>query len=120
MTPTLQVMRQGRMGEGNVAIIRNLHELGVPLVVRNDAGWLRTGFGDFYRELQCLEECGVTSLEAIHAATGRAAAACQLNGIMGMIAPSCVADLLVVAGDPITDLGVLAHPLMVIQGAMPW
>jgi len=116
VTPTLQVMRQGRMGEGNIAVIRGLHELGVPLVAGNDAGWLATGFGDFYRELQCLEECGLTPLEAIHAATGRAAEACQLGGTVGTVAPGRAADLLVVAGDPTTDLGVLARPLMVIQG----
>ncbi len=116
VTPTLQVMRKGRMGEGNIAIIRGLHELGVPLVAGNDAGWSSTGFGDFYRELQCLEECGVSPLEAIHAATGRAAEACQLGGVVGTVAPGCVADLLVVKGDPTTDLGVLADPQMVIQG----
>ncbi len=55
-------------------------------------------------------------LEAIRAATGRAAVACQLNGVIGMIAPGCVADLLVVKGDPTTDLGVLARPLMAVQG----
>ena len=115
VTPTLQVMRKGRMGEGNISVIRNLHELGVPLVAGNDAGWLSTGFGDFYRELQCLEECGLTPLEAIHAATGRAADACQLSGVVGTVAPGCVADLLVVKGDPTSDLGVLADPLMVLQ-----
>jgi len=116
VTPTLQVMRKGRMGEGNISIIRNLHELGVPLVAGNDAGWSSTGFGDFYRELQCLEECGLTPLEAIYAATGRAAEACQLGGVIGTVAPGCVADLLVVKGDPTSDLGVLAAPLMVLQG----
>ena len=115
VTPTLQVMRKGRMGEGNISVIRNLHELGVPLVAGNDAGWLSTGFGDFYRELQCLEECGLTPLEAIHAATGRAADACQLSGVVGIVAPGCIADLLVVKGDPTSDLGVLADPLMVLQ-----
>jgi len=115
VTPTLQVMRKGRMGEGNISVIRNLHELGVPLVAGNDAGWLSTGFGDFYRELQCLEECGLTPLEAIHAATGRAADACQLSGVVGTVAPGCIADLLVVKGDPTSDLGVLADPLMVLQ-----
>jgi len=115
VTPTLRVMRKGRMGQGNIAIIRNLHDLGVPLVAGNDAGWSSTGFGDFYRELQCLEECGLTPLEAIHAATGRAAEACQLGGVIGTVTPGCVADLLVVKGDPATDLGALADPLMVLQ-----
>lgn len=116
MTPTLQVMAEGRMAQGNLANVRHLHALGVPIVAGNDAGWARTGFGDFYRELELLVEAGLTPLEAIHAATGRAAEACQLAGITGTIAAGCAADLIAVRGDPLTDLKVLAAPDVVIQG----
>ena len=85
VTPTLQVMAAGKMAEGNLANVRHLHELGVPIVAGNDAGWRRTGFGDFYKELELLAEAGLTPLEAIHAATGGAAEACQLAGITGTI-----------------------------------
>ncbi len=115
VTPTLQVMAAGRMAEGNLANVRHLHELGVPIVAGNDAGWARTGFGDFYREIELLGQAGLTPLEAIHAATGRAAEACQLAGIIGTIAAGCAADLLAVHGDPLSDLSVLAAPALVIQ-----
>ncbi len=116
VTPTLQVMAAGRMAEGNLANVRHLHALGVPIVAGNDAGWGRTGFGDFYKELELLVEGGLTRLEAIHAATGRAAEACQLAGITGTIAAGCAADLIAVRGDPLTDLKALAEPALVIQG----
>lgn len=115
VTPTLQVMAEGKMAEGNLANVRRLHDLGVPIVAGNDAGWRRTGFGDFYKELELLVEAGLTPLEAIHAATGRAAEACQLAGITGTIAEGCAADLLAVQGDPLTDLKALAAPALVIQ-----
>jgi imidazolonepropionase-like amidohydrolase len=115
VTPTLQVMAEGRMAAGNLVNVRHLHELGVPIVAGNDAGWLRTGFGDFYKELELLVEAGLTSLEAIHAATGGAAKACQLAGITGTVTAGCAADLLAVRGDPLSDLGVLAAPALVIQ-----
>jgi imidazolonepropionase-like amidohydrolase len=115
VTPTLQVMVEGRMAAGNLANVRHLHELGVPIVAGNDAGWLRTGFGDFYKELQLLVDAGLTPLEAIYAATGGAAKACQLAGITGTITTGCAADLLAVRGDPLSDLGVLAAPVLVIQ-----
>ncbi len=99
----------------SIANIRHLHDLGVPIVAGNDAGWRYTGFGDFYKELQLLARAGMTPLEAIHAATGRAAQACQLDGVTGTIAPGCAADLLAVRGDPTTDLGLLHEPAMVIQ-----
>jgi len=99
----------------SIANIRHLHDLGVPIVAGNDAGWRYTGFGDFYKELQLLARAGMTPLEAIHAATGRAATACQLDGVAGTITTGCTADLLAVHGDPTSDLGLLQEPAMVIQ-----
>jgi imidazolonepropionase-like amidohydrolase len=96
--------------------MRRLHEAGVPLVAGNDAGWRDTGFDDFSRELELLAEVGLSPLEAIHAATGRAAVACQLSGIVGTLEPGCAADLLVVAGDPTQDLTALRTPTLVLQG----
>ncbi|MCA1723447.1 MAG: amidohydrolase family protein, partial [Thermomicrobia bacterium] len=101
--------------EESIANIRHLHDLGVPIVAGNDAGWRYTGFDDFHEELQLLVRAGMTPLEAIHAATGRAAKACQLDGVTGTIAMGCAADLLAVRGDPTTDLGVLKAPALVMQ-----
>lgn len=96
--------------------IRNLHALGVPIVAGNDAGWRHTGFDDFFQELIYLQQAGLSPLEAIHAATGRAAAACQLDRELGTIAPGLAADLIAVKGDPLADLNVLRSPALVIQG----
>lgn len=115
VTPTLQVMAAGRMAADNITNARHLHEAGVALVAGNDAGWLRTGFGDFYEELKLLVQAGLTPLEAIYAATGGAAKACQLTGIVGTLATGCAADLLAVRGDPLADLDVLASPALVVQ-----
>jgi imidazolonepropionase-like amidohydrolase len=115
VTPTLQVMTAGKMADGNLVNTRRLHELGVPIVAGNDAGWRETGFGDFYRELVLLAQAGLTPLEAIHAATGRAAEACQLAGITGTIAQGCAADILAVQGDPLADLAALATPGFVMH-----
>ena len=98
----------------SIANIRCLHELGVPIVAGNDAGWRYTGFDDFYEELQYLERAGLTPLAAIHAATGLAARACQLAGVTGTLAVGRAADLLAVAGDPLGDLGVLKDPALVL------
>jgi imidazolonepropionase-like amidohydrolase len=104
-----------KRSENGIANIRHLHELGVPIVAGNDAGWRYTGFDDFYQELELLEQAGMMPVEAIHAATGRAAKACQLDGIVGTIAAGSMADLIVVRGDPATNLGALKDPAMVLQ-----
>lgn len=99
----------------HLATIGHLHALGVPIVAGNDAGWRDTGFDDFCQELAYLARAGLSPLEAIHAATGRAAAACQLAGEVGTVAEGCVADLLAVRNDPLDDLRVLKDPLLVVQ-----
>lgn len=98
-----------------IANIRNLRELGVKLVAGNDAGWRHTGFDDFYQELEYLAAAGMTPIEAIHAATGRAAKACQIESIVGTVELGKVADLLAIDGDPSTDLSTLSQPTMVMQ-----
>ncbi len=109
------VTRTPNRNADTIANTRYLHELGVPIVAGNDAGWRFTGFDTFYRELECLTMAGLTPLEAIYAATGRAAAACQLGGVIGTVAIGCAAGLIAVAGDPLADLSVLAQPSVVIQ-----
>ena len=101
--------------EESIANIRHLHDLGVPIVAGNDAGWRYTGFDDFHKELALLVRAGMTPLEAIHAATGRAAKACQLDGIAGTIVAGCAADLIAVHDDPTADLSALNMPAIVLQ-----
>lgn len=57
---------------------------------------------------------GMTPLDALASATSRAAGYLGLAG-RGRIAAGAVADLIVVDGDPIGELGVLAHPSMVMR-----
>ncbi len=85
------------------------------LVAGNDAGWRHTGFDDFYQELEYLAEAGMTPIEAIHAATGRAAEACRIDNSVGTVELGKVADLLVIDGDPSTDLSTLSQPAMIMQ-----
>lgn len=99
-----------------LGIIGTLHDLGVPIVAGNDAGWRDTGFDDFHVELQYLVQAGMSPLEAIHAATGRAAEACQLGGVVGSLAEGCVADLIAVRDDPLDGLDALKSPALVVQG----
>ena len=101
--------------DAHLTTIGYLHEIGVPIVAGSDAGWRDTGFDDFYEELQYLARAGLSPLEAIHAATGRAAEACQLAGVIGTLAEGCVADMVAVTDDPLDDLSNLKNPVIVLQ-----
>lgn len=61
-------------------------------------------------ELRLLVDSGMPGSAAIDAATRVAAAAIQLPGDLGAIAPGLLADLIVVRGDPLSDIACLADP----------
>lgn len=48
--------------------------------------------------------------EILRLVTGVGARLCRMEGRIGVIAPGVLADLLVVEGDPLKDIGVLAVP----------
>jgi imidazolonepropionase-like amidohydrolase len=86
-----------------------LHRAGVPIVLGTDANQApgvpaNVPYGESaHRELKLLVESGLTPAEALHAATGAAADRFGLPD-RGRIAPGLRADLLLVDGDPITDV----------------
>ena len=84
---------------------------GVPIVLGTDAVVLPHGRNA--EEFQALVEVGLTPLEAIRAATTRAA---TLLGIpeIGAIRSGAVADLAAFEGDPLADVGVLTKPPRVV------
>jgi imidazolonepropionase-like amidohydrolase len=59
--------------------------------------------------------CGVPPTEALAAATGVAARACGLEGRTGRLATGLDADLLMVDGDPLTDMTALQRPRLVLS-----
>jgi imidazolonepropionase-like amidohydrolase len=95
--------------------VREFRDAGGTIVAGSDAArpGVRLGFG-LHRELELLVESGMTPREALRAATVDAA---QLLGTdhIGVIAAGRAADLLVVDGDPTSDVAVAREPLLVIR-----
>src|SRR3989442_1220994 len=89
--------------------VRMAHLAGVRIATRTDARASFTRHDRFAIELQLLAECGLSTTEALTAATSGAAAVVGLEKA-GHIGTGCWADLLFVDGDPIKDLGVLMTP----------
>lgn len=83
---------------------RALHDAGVPILAGSDAPNPGTAHGaSMHRELELLVRAGLTPVEALTAATSAPARAFALAD-RGRIAPGLRADLLLVSGDPTTDI----------------
>ncbi len=80
---------------------------GVKIAMGTDAGTPLNRHGHNVHELLELNQAGFTPLEALQAATVHAAELLGFKDCLGRIAPGCLADLLIVDGDPTLDLQVL-------------
>lgn len=123
ITPTLQVFRDmaeflppgaerdfwQRRRESLVQNVGRLHRAGVRLTAGSDAGWRLTRFDNYARELEQLQECGLTALEVIHAATGAASTVTGFAEQFGTLRHGLSADLLLVQGNAAQDVRQVAN-----------
>jgi len=86
------------------ASVRSLHERGVTLLAGSDAGTLGVAHGaTLHDELRLLVEAGLTPSDALAAATSNPARVFTLPD-RGRIIVGALADLVLVNGDPTTDI----------------
>ncbi|MCG5436323.1 amidohydrolase family protein, partial [Micromonospora foliorum] len=91
-----------------------LHRAGVRLVAGSDAGLgPAKPHGVLPETLVEYVACGISSTAALAAATSVGAEVCGLGRRKGRVRPGFEADLLIVDGDPTTDITVLRRPLAV-------
>lgn len=95
--------------DGARANVRALQQAGVPILAGTDAPAPGHAYGaSLHQELQLLVRSGLTPVEALTAATEAPARAFRLMD-RGRIAPGLRADLVLVAGDPTTDITATRH-----------
>jgi imidazolonepropionase-like amidohydrolase len=92
----------------HVASVQRALELGVPIAAGTDAGG--HGHPKNALELKYLVEAGLTPMQALRAATQWAAQCLGLERDLGTIEPGRLADLVVVNGNPLTDVALLLDP----------
>lgn len=111
--------RRTRSIEQRIALTRRLADKGVKLIAGNDAGVSHVSFADFPGDLVLTATgCGIAPSDVLVSATGQAAQALGRDDI-GIIAPGKIADLLVVHGDPLTDIRAITRPERVIARGRP-
>ena len=98
-----------------VEFVGRLHEAGVTVLPGTDA---IAGF-TLHRELELYVQAGMTPVEALQSATSVAARVARLGADRGRIAPGYRADLVLVDGDPTTDIGAMRRIALVLtQGGV--
>jgi imidazolonepropionase-like amidohydrolase len=94
--------------EHHLASVRRALELGVPIAAGTDAGG--HGHPRNALELSCLVEAGLTPMQALRAGTQWAARCLALEREVGTLEKGRLADIVVVDGNPLDDINVLADP----------
>lgn len=95
------------------ASLRVALDAGVTIANGSDVGVF--AHGDNARELEILVEYGMTPVQALTAATSTAARVLSLERTIGTVAPGAMADLVIVQGDPISQISAIRNVRMVLQ-----
>jgi imidazolonepropionase-like amidohydrolase len=95
------------------ASIRQALAAGVTIANGSDVGVFAHGANA--REVEMLVDYGLTTTQALVAATSAAAAVLDMGGSLGRIAPGFLADLIAVDGDPVADIRAVSRVRFVMK-----
>jgi imidazolonepropionase-like amidohydrolase len=88
-------------------------KIGVPLAMGTDAGVEPHGLNA--REFSLMTRNGLPPAQALIAGTANGAELLGLADRIGTLTPGKLADIVVVAGNPLTDMRATEHPLLVMK-----
>jgi imidazolonepropionase-like amidohydrolase len=108
--------KERMIGRKQRETIRAAHAAGVKLLFGTDGGVYPNG--DNARQFAKMVEWGMTPLQAIQAATLNAGQALGREGDVGTLAIGRYADIVAVAGDPLSDVRALEKVAVVIKGGV--
>ena len=100
--------------QSSQANIRAMVQAGVPLVLGTDAPMLAP-WEAMWREIEILSAAGLSNGQILISATRNAALHLGMSDELGTLEPGKIADLIVVDGDPVADLGALNAVEIVVQ-----
>ncbi|HEV2036247.1 MAG TPA: amidohydrolase family protein [Candidatus Dormibacteraeota bacterium] len=88
---------------------------GLKIAAGTDAGTPFNPHGDLALELAKMVEFGLPPMLALVAATSNAARLLHMDDQIGSIEKGKLADLILVLGDPLSDIGAMRHPALVMK-----
>ena len=97
-------------------IHRRAYAAGIGMLAGSEAGFSVTPYGEWHvRELELMVELiGMSPMAVIQSATRHNAATFGWSGEVGTLEPGARADMLIVDGDPLADIGILGDPNRIV------
>ena len=123
-TPTIElwqgVSRVYPVDYGNKAVdnLARVVQAGGEIILGTDfagAPGVKFDLGMTIREIEWMRKAGMSPMGIIVAATKNAARACNMENKIGTLEPGRQADILVVTGDPLSDLKALNNTYLVLR-----
>jgi imidazolonepropionase-like amidohydrolase len=114
-SPPEVIQKFESLARAGAASLYPAYKAGVRIALGTDTGrTLREHFGRNAHELELMVEVGMTPMDAILAGTRNAAVALGAADRLGTLQAGKAADLLVVDGNPLDDIRVLADPARIL------
>jgi imidazolonepropionase-like amidohydrolase len=116
----VQTLHQVDWDDRAIASLRRFVAAGGSVALGTDFGGYRCAFdeGMPVTEIGLMREADMSPMQIIMAATRNAARVSNLGDALGTLEPGREADILVVAGNPLDDLGALADVRWVVHGGV--
>jgi imidazolonepropionase-like amidohydrolase len=111
---TPEGQRDRKRAEVHMASLTKAYKAGVKIVFGTDMGGIKWS-EPIAQEFPYIVKAGMSPMEAIKAATSRAAELLEMRGQIGVVAPGAYADVIAVQGDPLADLSILKDVKFVMK-----
>ncbi|WP_078596010.1 metal-dependent hydrolase family protein [Evansella clarkii] len=115
IVPDYMLNKLNQIVDDHINSFRLALEAGVPIAAGTDAGTPFNVPGLLADELALMVDCGMSPAEALRSATITAARAVKADSKIGTVEAGKTADLVVVDGDPLTDISILKNPVHVFK-----
>ena len=114
MAPRGKEERYARSYESMKAVVKALHDNGIPIVAGTDniAGL------SLHRELELYVEAGIPAVDALRSATIVPARIMKRDGELGTIAPGRLADVILIDGDPTADIRNIRRVVLTVRNGL--
>ena len=106
--------------EDHQQMLKHAQQIGVPVIAGSDAGscGVPHGYG-LLRELELMQEVGMTATEVLRSVTGRGAEMLDFHEPIGCLVPGSRSRFILSAHDPLNDVRALRLPKLVVLDGCP-